>query len=89
MLDYITTQRGVITEPIYPEVVAMVRSKRELDAPSYALVLVCGKSLSLHTTPGQPHWRCLRPGGRRAGPRVSLAPSSNCLRVLPAFRREP
>src|ERR1700761_7114357 len=25
MLDYITTQRGVITEAIYPEVVAMVR----------------------------------------------------------------
>lgn len=25
MLDYITTQRGVITEPIYPEVINMVR----------------------------------------------------------------
>lgn len=24
MLDYITTQRGVITEPIYPEVIKMV-----------------------------------------------------------------
>lgn len=27
MLDYITTQRGVITEQIYPEVIAMVRSR--------------------------------------------------------------
>ena len=26
MLEYITTQRGVITEQIYPEVVNMVRS---------------------------------------------------------------
>lgn len=26
MLDYITTQRGVITEPIYPEVIKMVCS---------------------------------------------------------------
>ncbi len=28
MLEYITTQRGVITENIYPEVVKMVRSPR-------------------------------------------------------------
>jgi len=27
ILDYITNNRGVITEPIYPEVVAMVRTK--------------------------------------------------------------
>jgi Protein phosphatase 2A regulatory B subunit (B56 family) len=89
MLDYITTQRGVITEPIYPEVVAMVCSKRALGRQSYALVLVCRKSLSFYTASGQSHWRCLRPGGRRASSRASLASSSNCLRVLPAFRREP
>lgn len=28
MLEYITTQRGVVTEAIYPEVINMVRSDR-------------------------------------------------------------
>ena len=31
ILDYITNNRGVITEPVYPEVVNMVRSR--LDNP--------------------------------------------------------
>ena len=30
MLEYITTQRGVITEAIYPEVINMVRLDRHL-----------------------------------------------------------
>lgn len=33
MLEYITTQRGVITENIYPEVVKMVRRNRPFDLP--------------------------------------------------------
>lgn len=35
ILDYITNNRGVITEPIYPEVVNMVRTKRYFSPISF------------------------------------------------------
>jgi hypothetical protein len=40
MLDYITSQRGVITEQVYPEVVAMVRMARVVTVVQ-RLVLTC------------------------------------------------
>lgn len=56
MLDYITTQRGVITEAIYPEVVAMVR------VFFYLLAFICSpqspvrrKSVPLYTPTSQSH----------------------------------
>ncbi len=37
MLDYITTQRGVITEQIYPEVISMVRYQEYPCRSAFAL----------------------------------------------------
>lgn len=39
MVEYITTQRGVITEPIYPEAVSMVRR------PPYLRIYTCSIAL--------------------------------------------
>jgi serine/threonine-protein phosphatase 2A regulatory subunit B' len=50
MLEYITTQRGVITENIYPEVVNMVGSLWGLiESPNNGRSSVCYQPLSFHT----------------------------------------
>lgn len=55
MLDYITTQRGVITEGIYPEVVGMVSTSSAglLVADSRA---VRHQPVPVYTSTGQSHW---------------------------------
>ena len=58
MLEYITTQRGVITESLYPEVVGMVRLPYLLFFSTYYLLnLVCYQPLSLDTPSRQSHRR--------------------------------
>lgn len=55
LLEYITTQRGAITESIYPEVVKMVSALRFLTVESVALSsarvirTVCDKPLPFDT----------------------------------------
>lgn len=39
MLEYITTQRGVITENVYPEVVNMVRWMFKIEIPLVSYLL--------------------------------------------------
>lgn len=55
MLEYITTQRNVITESIYPEVVGMV----SLNAPHlrYTDTSVCCQPVPQHPPSGEPDWR--------------------------------
>jgi serine/threonine-protein phosphatase 2A regulatory subunit B' len=53
MLEYITSQRGVITEAIYPEVVSMV------SLTSTRLTPVLCQPLPLHTSPSESHRRRL------------------------------
>lgn len=65
MLDFITTQRGVITEDIYPEVVKMVRPldpkvfflARKLELTT-SLYTVRFQSLPISASACQPKWRC-------------------------------
>ena len=90
MLDYITTQRGVITEQIYPEVIAMVSYPKDLSLSCYLKSLqVLDQSLPLHPPSSQSYWRRIRSGRRRASTRVGMASSPSGLRVLPSIRREP
>jgi hypothetical protein len=63
MLEYITTQRGVITEQIYPEVVNMVGRNGHcfqrillIELP----LIVCVESFPIDTAAGQPDRRCVR-----------------------------
>ena len=58
MLDYITNQRGVITEEIYPEVVGMV--SRHCTALLVAeRCAVRYQSVPVDTSTGQSHGRCI------------------------------
>lgn len=64
MLDYITSQRGVITEQIYPEVVSMVsvhffQGLDESRAEHKALLLVLVEPFPVHSASSQSHWRRL------------------------------
>jgi Protein phosphatase 2A regulatory B subunit (B56 family) len=60
MLDYITTQRGVITEAIYPEVVAMVRTCCICGTSSSLMAsLVCCQLVPLYTPTSQSNRRCV------------------------------
>lgn len=72
MLDYITVGRGVITEAIYPEVVAMVSHRirdgrggaKEKMADTHVVfeLLVLVKLVPFDPAPGQPDRRRFRPG---------------------------
>lgn len=51
MIDYITSNRGVITDSIYPEAVRMVRRKKNIEQSiNRSFVLVFDQSLSSITT---------------------------------------
>ena len=63
MLEYITTQRGVITENVYPEVVKMVRPIQCRAGLVRRRPVVCHQSLPLYTPSCEPHWRCFRSRG--------------------------
>jgi hypothetical protein len=54
MLEYITSQRNVITEAIYPEVVTMVRICI-MNHVSLLTLPVCHESFPLHSATGQPN----------------------------------
>lgn len=54
MLEYITTQRGTITESIYPEVVGMVGAIAPIKLTS-----VCDEPFPVDPAPGQPFGRRL------------------------------
>ena len=82
MLEYITTQRGVITEQIYPEVVAMVRCGAERGADRAVLV----QSVPRDSAARQSDRRRVRPRGGRACPRAGVAASADRLRILLAVR---
>jgi hypothetical protein len=56
MLEYITQNRGVVTEQIYPEVVNMVCLHGTVNM-DIADPVVCRKSLPIHPTPSQPDGR--------------------------------
>lgn len=59
MLEYITSQRGVITESIYPEVVSMV-SRFAFDATASTKTffdVVCDKPVSIHSAASEPDGR--------------------------------
>lgn len=59
MLEYITSQRGVITESIYPEVVSMV-SRFAFDATASTKTFfdaVCDKPVSIHSAASEPDGR--------------------------------
>lgn len=62
MLEYITTQRGIITENIYPEVVGMVSSTTLVLSPRPSLLIcfsVCYQSFPFDTPSSQPDRRCI------------------------------
>jgi hypothetical protein len=72
MLDYITVGRGVITEAIYPEVVAMVSHRvrdgrsgvKEKITDTHVVfdLLVLVQLVPFDPAPGQPNRRCFRSG---------------------------
>jgi len=52
MLEYITTQRGVITEGIYPEVVGMVRTQSFQSHQETEIPVVRDESVPFNTSTG-------------------------------------
>jgi len=56
MLEYITQNRGVVTEQIYPEVVNMVCC-RSVVMWNWAHPLVCRKLIPINPSSSQPDWR--------------------------------
>lgn len=55
MLDYVTTQRGVITENIYPEVINMVSYLRQYLNRILRISIVLHQFVSLYTASSESH----------------------------------
>ena len=89
MLEWITTQRGVITEQVYPEVVAMVSLVLSaLSSIAHAVATVCRQFVSLDSAACKSYRRRLRSRRGRTSTRTRLAASPDRLRILSPFRRE-
>ena len=92
MVEFVTQNRGVLTESIYPEV--CVRETLPLQSPPRPLILllftdspdVLGQPVQGPPTHQQPQWSRVRPRGGRADPGGCLAPPAARLRVLPQVR---